>query len=95
LQYIRVPLLEALQCADQFLDCLWSREVGTKIIATYMLLKQSSDELTAFLMIVLLVMSAADLSKMAVTMARLSVVCSRSFTAAPLAAPLTAMMALS
>jgi len=46
-------------------------------------------------MIVLLVMSAADLSKMAVTMARLSVVCSCSFTAAPLAAPLTAMMASS
>jgi len=89
--------LQALQCADQFLDCLWSREVGTKITATYMLLslKQSSDELTASLMIVLLVMSAADLSKMAVTIARLSVVCSCSFTAAPLAAPLTAMMASS
>ena len=45
-------------------------------------------ELTVFGTAVISLMSAADLSKVAATMARLFVVCIRSLVAAPLTAPL-------
>ena len=51
------------------------------------LIDQASEP-TAFVMIVLSLMSAADLSKVVATMARLFVVCICSLMAAPLTAPL-------
>lgn len=72
---------------------------GTEIMVIhscwYQTLKQNDNELTVSLMVMLVVMSAANLAKMSVTMARLPVVCSCSLAAAPLTAPLTAMTASS
>jgi len=72
---------------------------GTEIMIIhscwYQTLEQNGNELTVSLMVMLVVMSAANLAKMSVTMARLPVVCSCSLAAAPLTAPLTAVTASS